>query len=57
MMSELEKRYPYTKFESTKSSSSITLPTLNKIQNSDKIPEFCDVVARKSRKQSLKPMR
>ena len=45
------KKIPYTKFESTKSSSSITLPTLNKIQNSDKIPEFCNVVARKSRKQ------
>ena len=45
------KKIPNTKFESTKSSSSITLPTLNKIQNSDKIPEFCDVVARKSRKQ------
>jgi hypothetical protein len=45
------KKIPYTKFESTKSSSSVALPTLNKMEDSDQIPEFCDVLTRKSRKE------
>ena len=45
------KKIQYTKFESTKSSSSVTLPTLNKMEDSDQIPDFCDVLARKSRKE------